>query len=182
MRIKGIGPPTSARYAPHTNESIGLVVRNNHATEATGEGGSCCFDLGGTTYNDSAGTPRLFGYDIDKPATANLEFHMGCAEQSIAAAVGGADNFGVIQCYGFMPNALVTRIGATDPDQGDVVGIGNDDWTLQPLGTSTPAALPGQAVAFIAELEASMVLDGTGELNLAVYLRLMGSVNPTFAV
>jgi hypothetical protein len=156
-----------------------MVVRNNHATEATGEGGSCCFDTGGSVYDDADGNSRLFGYDIDKPAAGNEEFWLGQATRSIDSVTQSTNNFGEIQVYGYMDNALVQRDGAEDPDLGDAVTPLNTEWYLWPGATPLAAASIEESGAIVVELEATMVALGTGELNIGVLLKLMGNAAVT---
>lgn len=101
MRIMGINAGTSPRFAPLMQERMWIVMRNNAGATAP-RGGAVVFDAGGTTYTDSGGDTRLFGYDFDVPETATLARIHGTVDADILDG-----KFGEIQVYGFDDDVLI---------------------------------------------------------------------------
>lgn len=162
MRIRGIGPPTSPRYSPYTQERVWLVMRNNEASAQCDRGGCPIFDTGGTTYTDDGGTDRLFGYDFKQPVTNELVYAMGAAQDDIPAT-----EFGEIQCYGYDDDVLVE--GTTGTELLDHAVPQNASFSRKAVAV---IAAPGDACSIV-EATANLPANGV-DGNIACLLGYMG--------
>ena len=165
MRIAGINPGTTPRFAGFTAEGMWMNVRNVEGSTAV-RGACATITTAGDTYTDSAGNARPFGYDIVQANASTALLFLGAMHRDVED-----DGFGEVQVWGYDDDTLVnvTNVSTPVPTNGHGILPTSGQWYFTGSG-----ALATDDVGVIIEPAATIQALSVAAEPLGCFIKSMG--------